>query len=110
MLSLYRGFLRVASRMPTAHRRQYIEKKARLEFEAHRESANARAVQEHLLLGRVLLEQAREQMRHLVQCKQQGLLDAELLSDEREALVDATERLQSAAAFTFSNRSAWCDI
>jgi len=76
-LALYRAFLRVARGMPTAHRRRCVQVTARERFAA----STGRS--EDWAYGECMLEQALEQQRHLAKCKAEGLLDRELLPDER---------------------------
>lgn len=81
-LSLYRNFMRVASKMPTGHRRDFVLRRIRSDFRAN---ANCSPDQREklLLYGSTMLDQASEQQRHLIKCKQEGLLDSELLPQER---------------------------
>jgi hypothetical protein len=85
VLQLYRSFLRVAAGMPTLHRQEFIRVRVREEFRKHA-ACSAQSEQLHLLeLGYALLDQAEEQRKHLVQCKNENLLDFELLPKERVA-------------------------
>jgi Complex 1 protein (LYR family) len=78
-LSLYRHFLRVARKMPSAHRQHFITKAARAGFEKNRSLSDDAKVARELVLGEVLLHQARSQADHLTACKEAGLLDRELV-------------------------------
>ena len=68
--------------MPTAHRQEYIRRAARAGFEEHRRATGVN-VQQQLQLGEVLLEQAEAQAQHLTACREQGLLDSELVDAPR---------------------------
>lgn len=81
-LALFRSFIRVASKMPTGHRRDFVLRRVRSEF---RENANCPPQEKDrlMLYAATMLDQASEQQKHLAQCKQEGLLESELLPEER---------------------------
>lgn len=68
--------------MPTGHRRDFVLRRVRSEF---RSNVNCSPDERETLLlyGSTMLDQASEQQKHLVRCKKEGLLDSELLPEER---------------------------
>ena len=83
VFALYRQLLRVASLMPTQHRRRFVEQRARESFEQNRALTSEADVTAALHHGWCMFEQASEQQKHLVSCRDQGLLDNELCPEDK---------------------------
>ena len=64
-LSLYRAILRAARLMPTSNRRQYIQKKARAEFESSRGERDPARIQFLMDYGLLSLDNILAQAAHL---------------------------------------------
>jgi hypothetical protein len=76
-------FLRVAAGMPTGHRREFVQKRAREEFKRNHALVDPTEQARLYQFGLTMLEQADVQRKHLTQCKQDNLLDCELTPEEK---------------------------